>query len=184
MRSAAGGEIEPVDVDHPQLATALWFLTQWKARRLVCRDEPDRDRSILPDDAIGLVFGTGNLERRDFACEIDCGAGRPQVEALRSYFEEVVERRRQHVLPGVLLHVIETPPAVDRAAYGLAHFQPRVRDVIDFAVLVEDIDDPRCAEHTRVERLAAGCRIEGGPIEPHAPSIVIGHSARDRRVEL
>jgi hypothetical protein len=42
------------------------------------------------------------------------------VEARRAIVEQAIERRRQHVLPGVLLHVIEPSRPVDIAVHGSA----------------------------------------------------------------
>ena len=79
-----------------------------------------------------------------------------------------VERRRQHVLPGVLLHVIEAPRPVDDAvdASGPAtwarlhhvHMRPSPSSI-------DDIDDADVAERPGIERLPAGRRIEGGAVE-------------------
>ena len=41
---------------------------------------------------------------------------RAEVEALGAHAKQAIERRRQHVLPRVLLHVIEPPRPVDGAA--------------------------------------------------------------------
>ena len=78
--------------------------------------------------------------------------------------EQPVERGRQHVLAGVLLHVLESALpvdcAVDRSDSGLA-----IEHVHDVVVSIDDVDDARVAKRPGVERLPAGGRIERGAIE-------------------
>ena len=76
-----------------------------------------------------------------------------EVKADGSGAEEPVERRRQHVLAAVLLHVIEAPRPVDRAPDLLSglRFRPRSASSpstwTDRAVVfVEDVHDAECAE--------------------------------------
>ena len=79
---------------------------------------------------------------------------RPEMEADGSDLEQAIERGRQHVLAGVLLHVLEparpVDPAVHRPGLDLA-----LDDVHDAAVFViDDVDDARGAERAGIERLA------------------------------
>ena len=76
--------------------------------------EADRDRTILPDDAVGFALGARDLVGGHLAREIDRRRRRAEVEADRPHLQQAVERRRQHVLAGVLLHVLEAPRPVDR----------------------------------------------------------------------
>ena len=62
-----------------------------------------------------------------FARQIDRRRELPHVEALGADAEQPIERRRQHVLAGVLLHVIEAPRPVDLAADDLAGLQASPR---------------------------------------------------------
>ena len=90
-----------------------------------------------------------------------------EVKALGPRAGEPVERRREHVLAGVLLHVLEAARPVDRArgTRSLAAAS-RFDHVQDRAVVpIDDVDDARAAERAGVERLAAGCRIERGAVE-------------------
>ena len=122
--------------------------------------------------------------------------------------EQTVERRRQHVLAGVLLHVIESACPVDEAAHTHPGFEVqgagfRVRssgfkvqrsgfgvrgcafhDVRDRAVfLIDDVHDAQRAEHARVERLPARRRIERRAIERDDEAIVAALNAPDGRVK-
>ena len=70
----------------------------------------------------------------------DSGA---QVEALGAHAEQPIERRRQHVLAGVLLHVIEAARPVDLAVHDLAGASAVPDDdVHDRAVVaIDHVDD-------------------------------------------
>ncbi len=83
-----------------------------------------------------------------------------------------IEGRRQNVLAGVLLHVVEPACPVDRAGYCLPHaHRGRIRSVdhvSDVAVLeIENVDDGPGAELPSIEGLAPGGWIEGCAIERH-----------------
>ena len=102
---------------------------------------------------------TENLEVKTgdgVSCEIDRGCVRAQVESHRAYPEQPIEGRRKHVLPRVLLHVIEPPRPVDRAAHVRPAVEGSLHDVTDLAILtIDHINDARAAERSRVERLPA-----------------------------
>ena len=89
------------------------------------------------------------------------------MEAHGRRVARVDERRRQHVLTGVLLDVVETPRPVDLAGDDLAGFERGREHVHDRAVLlaIDDIENRHAAERPEVERLAAGGRVERRAIE-------------------
>jgi hypothetical protein len=122
VRAAARRQVEALDIDQPQRAPAHRFLAQRQPRRLVRAGEPDRHLAILPDDPIRFRFRRRDLGRRRLAREIDRRDGRAEMKTDRPDAKQPVERRRPHVLPRVLLHVIETACPVDLAVHGLADF--------------------------------------------------------------
>ena len=85
-----------------------------------------------------------------------------QVEALGPRLAHAVERRRQHVLAGVLLHVIEAPRPVDRAVARGAPTSsgPSTTCTSRSVVVIDDVDDAPAAERAEVVRLPAGGGIE------------------------
>ncbi len=117
-----------VDLDEAQRAGAVRFLAQRQRGRLFGGDEPDLNRAILPDDAVGLGLGSGDLGWRDRAMQVDGRRRRAQVEALGPRLAHAVEGRRQHVLAGVLLHVVEAPRPVDVAVHLRADVERAVDD--------------------------------------------------------
>jgi hypothetical protein len=118
------------------------------------------------------------------AAAVDRRLGRAHVETDGLHAEQPIEGRRQDVLAGVLLHVIEPPRPVDLAAHALAHGDRHARDVDDLAILaVDDLDDVGRAEPPHVERLPARRRIERRPIEHDVRTPVDLVTGDDRRVE-
>jgi hypothetical protein len=107
MRPAARGQIEVRDIDEPNGALALRLLAQPERRSLGGIDESDPDLAIFPDDSIRLVLGARDLRSCQLAAEIDRRGLDAEMKALRPRAEHAIEGRRQHVLPGVLLPVVE-----------------------------------------------------------------------------
>ncbi len=188
VRAAARGHVEVLHFDDPQHAPARRFLAQRQPRRFVGPGEPDRHRPILPDDAIGVRFGFRDLGGRHLAVQIDRRRGRAEVEADRAHLQRAIERGRQHVLAGVLLHVVESPCPIDAPVHG-SRRQLAVEDVQDAAVVpIDHVHDRRGAEVADVEWLPAGRRIKRRAVEEDANeasmSIRSRFDSHDRRVEL
>ena len=77
----------------------------------------------------------------------------------------MIERGRQDVLAGVLLHVIEPACSVDGALHVRAGRDYAIENVQDLVALIHNVDDASLAERACVERLTARGRIEGGTIQ-------------------
>ena len=106
------------------------------------------------------------------------------VEALGTDVTQPGECRRQHVLPGVLLHVIESSRPVDRAAQA-NRGRRAIDDVQNPAVLaVHHVEHADVAEHPDIERLAAGSGVERGAIEHERGAAVVRHGIDEIGVEL
>ena len=96
-----------------------------------------------------------------------------------------LERRRQQVLPGVLLHVIEPAHPVDVPAHTRVLLELAIDEMADGAVLLlEDIEHLGLVERARVERLAARGRIERRPIERHLPLLPLLLDVADDGIEF
>jgi len=120
MRPAARGDVVVGHLHQAQLARAPGFLPQRERRRLLVAHEPDRHGPILPHDSVGVALGGDDLLMSQLLVEVERRQLRPEVEADRARLEEPVEGRREDVLTGVLLHVVEPAPAIDGAVHGLA----------------------------------------------------------------
>jgi hypothetical protein len=78
------------------------------------------------------------------------------VKALGPRLQKTIEGRRQHMLPGVLLHVVEAAGPVDAAGDACPLLEMPVDEVQDRAgVRVHYLDDASGAKHAEVERLPA-----------------------------
>ena len=76
----------------------------------------DRDGTVLKDDVVGAALGFENRARlHGAAFEVDGGTLRAQMEADGVQSEPLFEHRREHVLAGMLLHVIEAAAPIDGA---------------------------------------------------------------------
>ena len=98
-------------------------------------------------------------------------------------FEQRLERAGQNVLPGMLLHVIETPRPVDLAGDQRALRERRCQHVDDVVAVVDGVDDFGRSEPAGVERLAAGRGVEGGAIERSGRAARVIERACDSGVE-
>ena len=103
------------DVDQPHPALARRDLAQSRlVREIRCIRVPDRHRPVVPDDAVGVVLGAATLVGRHFPVQIERARLDAEMHALRTRLEQMIERRRQDVLPGMLLAEVLPPHAVDR----------------------------------------------------------------------
>lgn len=92
--------------------------------------------------------------------------------------EELDERGGEHVLRGMLLHMIESPRPVD-GAVNLRRRDWPLDNVNDFvAVLVRNVDYSDIVQLAGVERLAARGGVKRGAIESQMPAFA-GRLARD-----
>src|SRR5207237_244657 len=101
--AAARREIEPLDVDQPQSSPTSRFFSKRKARRFIGSHKPNCHRIIFPDNAVRLVFSLLEFGRAELACEIDRRGLGAEVKAEGPHVEQANDRRRQHVLSGMLL---------------------------------------------------------------------------------
>src|SRR5688500_12018033 len=88
------------------------------------------------------------------------------------------------MLPGVLLHVIESTRPIDRALHGRTDGEAHVDQVGDLAVFaIEYLEHTRRTNRASVERLTTGRRIEGCLIEQQLQTPVAWLARDDARTE-
>ena len=92
----------------------------------------------------------------------DVGA---HVEARGPVGEQTIERGGQHVLPRVLLHVVEAAGPVDLAGDGRLLLEWCSHDMDDLAVRVDNVEDLDPGEASGVEGLAARRWVERRAVE-------------------
>ena len=116
VRAAARGEVEVLHVDQPQPAGRGPAPSAAEASRPRRRRRTDRRPAGLPRRSGSPRPRRGRCRQPTGRGQIDGRRRGAEVEALGARASDPVERRRQHVLPGVLLHVIEAPRPVDPPA--------------------------------------------------------------------
>ncbi|MFN7980251.1 MAG: hypothetical protein U0Q11_00160 [Vicinamibacterales bacterium] len=150
------------------LVRADSFRQRQRTRFLLAR-VANGHRKIAPDRVVDGLFNLRNLLGRQLTIDVNRAGLTSEMKADGTSAGEVFDDRRQQMLTGVLLHVIESADPGDIAAYRRSESRRRTGDdVHDVAlVVIEDVDDRRIAERAHVERLSAGGRIERRAIEPH-----------------
>jgi hypothetical protein len=132
---------------------------------------------------LASVSTAGDLGRRHLARQVDRRGG-AQVKAHVTRLHQAVEGGRQHVLAGVLLHVIEAARPVDvplhRARLQRAIHTWRIRPSSASTTSVTRAPPRRAG----VERLPAGRRVERRPVEDDGRPAAVRLAPRTRGVEL
>ena len=168
MGTSARAAIEIVDGDDTECATSLRRLP--KSGSSVGVLERDAHRPVLGHDGIGTLLDLDELfgaERLRF--EVERRAVLAEMHAHRGKPEKLGDHRREEMLPGVLLHVIEAAIPIDpsrdsgRAEWG-------AEEMDDALAFVHHVQNRDVVDPTPVERLTTRSGIEGGAIEVDAGS--------------
>jgi hypothetical protein len=93
------------------------------------------------------------------------------------------KRRRQDVLAGVLLHVIETAGAIDFALDNLSHRNHVINEVQHGTIVIAigHVEDGTATEVAEIVRLSSRRGIEGCAIKHHENAPIARASFDDRR---
>ncbi len=76
--------------------------------------EANRHAPVLPDDTVGFGFGGSNLDPGELSSHIDRRRVLAEMKAHGPHAEQSIDRGREDMLAGVLLHVIEATGPIDR----------------------------------------------------------------------
>jgi len=155
VRAAARRQVAIRDLDDAQRARALRFLAQRQRGRLGVADVADGDGPVIPDHLVRPALGRRNGLGSDLAIEVDRRGLGTQVETHGARAVQRLECGRQHVLPRVLLHVIEASIAIDGPVHRAARLERAIDDVQHFTgrFIVDDVDNAHAAERAGIERL-------------------------------
>ena len=182
MGAAAGRQVEIADLDQSEHAGARRIFSERKRDGLLPCHEANGDRPVLPDDLVRDVNGPLNVCGRHVACHVDSGVLRSHMEADRGVLEESIQCRRQQMLAGMLLHVVESAGPVHLTGYGSAARERRCQDMND-RILIDNVDHFCTTELAVVEGLTARCRIEGRAVERNRRPAVVLEAARHSGAE-
>ena len=148
VRAAAGRDVPVRDLDDTDSPPHLGRLAQRKALHALLVDPVPHDLAVLPHDPVQdplealdrtpIDVGEPHLDRAALLAQV----GRERLRA-----ELALERRREHVLPGVLLHVLEAAGPVDLRLEWRNAGDVLGQHVPDAPGLVElDVHDRRAAD--------------------------------------
>jgi len=163
MRAPTGATVETLDDHNPQFAFPARGFPQTLHRGRTL--EFHCDWPVLEDDGIGAPFSflyDSIIHHRGL--QIDSGTLRAEVEADGMQSEVLREHRREQVLPGVLLHMIEAPVPIENAIDRPIRHRSR-HPMRDTFALVDHLNNRDAPDRPGIERLPAGGGIKGRAIE-------------------
>ena len=167
--AAAGAPIEIPDGYDPEVAVAVGRLSEPGGRLGVL--EAHVYLAILSHDLIGARFHLGDLSRSHGpGLQVQRRGLPPEVNPHGEVSEQLRQHRREQVLAGMLLHMVEAAGPVYLAPGALARkgLGQEVRYPFPLVHDVGDLDTPKPAG---VEWLAPGGGIECGSVEVDSPPI-------------
>ena len=116
VRSATRLQVGAFDLDRAQNSGALHFLAHAHLREFFLRAVAHVDRTVFENDAVGRALRTfEDFESRFRTANVDRTQFGAKVKRNRWAAESLLKHRREQVLAGVLLHVIETARPIDAA---------------------------------------------------------------------
>ena len=89
-----------------------------------------------------------------------------------------------HMIPGMLLHVVEPARPVDGAGDGGANLQLLVAGVEDDTLLLPYVGDMGITQHAEVGGLAATLGVKGGTVQRDRPTVFTLLTGQDGGGEL
>ncbi len=127
VRTAASGKIEIAHLNQPQLvALRRRQLAQTQFSSFFLGHETNLDGTVLGNHFVRQKLGGFHLLRPQcLRIQIDRAVLRAHVKGNRGHLKAAHKGRRKHMLPGVLLHVIAPPSAINHAMNAGSLFQQR-----------------------------------------------------------
>ena len=190
MRAAAGAELLVADLHHAYMLLHRRRLAQGKRLQLLFVRKPAANGHVRLNVAVHVVLQRAQLLRRQAHApvrqlHVDRRIVLSQMQADRVPGKMPPAGSGQHVLAGVLLHVVEAARPVDAPLDPLSDGQRRVYHVPHFAVLVHvHVHDARAAQRACVVGLPAAGGIKRAAIQPHAPRVLLRLARQHRRVKF
>ena len=190
MRAAAGAELVVADLHHAHMILHRRRLSKRKRFQLLRVREPAANGHVHLNVAIHVVLKRAQLLRRQARAPIrqlyvDRRIVPSQMQADRVPGEMPPAGSGQHVLAGMLLHVIETAYPVDAPLDPRSDGQRRVHHVPHLAVLVHIyVHNVRAAQRARVVGLPAAGGVKRTAIQTHAPRVPLRLARQHRRVKF
>ena len=178
MGAAAGAGIRPRDLHDPNLARDLLFAPVGHPGQFLRGGVEHPHRHVLPDDLVCLQLGLAELVGGQGDAGVHPHRLGSDVKAHVLSPEEPVQRPREDVLAGVLLHLVEPPGPVDPGRHRRprpGRLGQRVHRVPDDAVLFVDVRHGQGlaalqSQGAPVRRLAAPLGVKDGSVQCQPPA--------------
>src|SRR5208337_2478038 len=104
------------NLDRPQDSFARDFLAHTELGQVFGSSIPNSQRTVLENNPVGSALRAfQNIVRRLGTAQVDGAQLRSQMKRNRWPAKTFLKHRREQMLPGVLLHVIEAARPVDTA---------------------------------------------------------------------
>jgi len=161
--ASTGVQVKVADVDQPQLlARGGRNLAHAHGAGLFGGGVANFHGAIVGDDLVGQPFGGFELLRTEFGGrEVDGAGVVAHVERYGGKVEEPLESSRNHMLAGMLLHVIAAPVSVNLSLNQLSRSQPVGGGLEDMQYLAVGFD---LANVGYLQPFAAGRHFENAGI--------------------
>src|SRR4029077_425903 len=139
--SAAGLKIGAFDLYSPQNSRAVDFLAHASLCQLFRRAVSHCHAAIFKDDFVcGTLCAFADFFGRFRAAEVNGRDLRAQMKRDGGQSEALLKNRREEMLSGVLLHVVEAAIPVDATLY-VSEFERAVDDMDDLIIFIPDVED-------------------------------------------
>ena len=181
VRPAASGKVKVRNVDQPQVAGLLGRkLAQAQLPRFFQRHKADAYRTVFCNHFIGQQFRFLCLRGGEAGgLQIDGAALFPHVKADRGHIEKLNERSGEHMLAGVLLHVVAAAGGIHAALDLSSHWERRSGKMKDASVfLIGNLGDGNLLslgkQHAEIVHLAATGRVKRRAVEhDRGPAVAV-----------
>lgn len=169
MGAAAGVVVKVRDNYHTNVFADGWLFAKRHEGQFSVRDKPCLDGPVFQHDAVGQGFYllrllNGQLIQPDINGDVIPA----EVKGDGLCPQYLDKRRREDVLPGVLLHVIKPPGPIDLARNLLPLLGQRsFQAVADVTVHFHHVDDADAAQLAQIAGLPSPCRVKGSAVQHH-----------------
>ena len=166
--ATASGPVELVDLHNAHLVAHRGGAAQWHFFSLCLCYPVGANRAVLPNDLVGVRLNRCQLRRRERrTVQVERVERITEMDAHRLQSQAAVERLREQMLPGMLLHMIVTPLPIDLPGNACRLLRQRVGQQMQYSAIRPGlhINDRGAVQVAGVMGLSAGRRIEGRPAQ-------------------
>ena len=166
MRTAAGADIAALHSNDPQrTGQLLILLAHHQLRQPGMRQITDRDRLVLPDLTVGIIFGLRQLSCRQLFIKIDSHQPLAHMKTNVIGAKQLPHCVRKDMLASMLLHMVQPGLPVQHRLDLRASRQRLLAVMQHFAVTLSGIGHLHAAQSAQVAQLTASLREKDRPVQ-------------------